>query len=153
MGVPLDKVDVAAPCPARWEDMKGGERVRFCEQCRLNVYNLSSMERAEAERLVNETEGRLCVRFFRRADGTMLTDDCPVGLVARARKELGRAVALIAGILGVGACGGGIERSLNEPQQKSARPTVPSGTATLGSFCYTTASAPASAGPDPTAPK
>jgi hypothetical protein len=42
---------------------------------------------AEAERLVVEKEGRLCVRFHRRADGTVLTRDCPVGL----RRWLARA--------------------------------------------------------------
>lgn len=34
---PLCHVKVAAPCPASWETMVGGERVRFCSQCNLNV--------------------------------------------------------------------------------------------------------------------
>jgi hypothetical protein len=34
------------------------------------------MTRAEAEALVAEKEGRLCVRFYRRPDGTMLTRNC-----------------------------------------------------------------------------
>ena len=37
------------------------------------------MSRTEAENLLTNSEGRLCVRFFRRADGTILTQDCPVG--------------------------------------------------------------------------
>jgi hypothetical protein len=59
--------------------MYGDERKRFCKQCKLSVYNLSGMSREEAERLVMNAEGRLCVRFYRRADGTMITQDCPVG--------------------------------------------------------------------------
>jgi hypothetical protein len=83
---PLDRVKVAAPCPANWEEMAGSEQVRFCSQCSLNVYNLSGMSKREAESLIANTEGRLCVRFYRRADGTILTDNCPVGLRALRRR-------------------------------------------------------------------
>jgi len=38
---PLDHVRIAAPCPADWDRMLGNDRVRFCGQCSLNVYNLS----------------------------------------------------------------------------------------------------------------
>src|SRR5688572_1756724 len=76
---PLDKVKMASPCPADWSQMYGTERKRFCGECKLNVYNLSGMTRDEAEALVMNAEGRLCVRFYRRDDGTILTKDCPVG--------------------------------------------------------------------------
>lgn len=76
---PLKNIRVAAPCPADWNEMYGDERKRFCSECKLNVYNLSGMTRREAERLIVNAEGRLCVRFFRRADGTVLTKNCPVG--------------------------------------------------------------------------
>ena len=65
--------------------MQGDERVRFCEQCALHVYNLSAMTASEAENLVLEKEGHLCVRFFQRNDGTVLTQDCPRGLAALGR--------------------------------------------------------------------
>jgi hypothetical protein len=83
---PLDDVRIAAPCNAGWDNMVGTERVRFCGQCNLNVYNLSAMTRRDAERLIAETEGRLCVRYYRRADGTILTKNCPVGLRALKRR-------------------------------------------------------------------
>jgi hypothetical protein len=73
----LDQIQIASPCNARWEDMEGGQRARFCGQCRKHVFNLSAMTRAEVETLVQEKEGRFCGRFFRRADGTLLTADCP----------------------------------------------------------------------------
>jgi hypothetical protein len=38
------------------------------------------MTRDEATALVYQTEGRLCVSFYRRSDGTILTENCPVGL-------------------------------------------------------------------------
>jgi hypothetical protein len=59
--------------------MYGDDQKRFCKECKLNVYNLSGMTREDAERLVTNAEGRLCVRFYRRADGTIITQDCPVG--------------------------------------------------------------------------
>jgi hypothetical protein len=76
----LDELQVANPCPANWADMVGSDRVRFCASCQKNVFNLSGMGREEATELVRGAEGRLCVRFFRRTDGTILTEDCPVGM-------------------------------------------------------------------------
>jgi len=76
----LENIKIAAPCSADWNEMVGDERQRHCGACKLNVYNLSGMSRAEAENLIFKSEGnRLCVRFYRRADGTILTKDCPVG--------------------------------------------------------------------------
>jgi hypothetical protein len=83
---PLDNVRIASPCNADWDQMHGNERARFCGQCNLNVYNLSSMTKAQAELLIEQTEGRLCVRYFRRTDGSVLTKDCPVGLRAFRRR-------------------------------------------------------------------
>jgi hypothetical protein len=83
---PLDYVTVAAPCSAGWGDMLGDERVRFCGQCSQNVYNISAMTKQDAERLITQAEGRLCVRYYRRADGTILTNNCPVGLRALKRR-------------------------------------------------------------------
>ena len=74
--IPLEVIDIANPCPAEWDAMRGDDRVRFCKHCSLNVYNISGMTRADAEALVAEKEGRLCVRFYRREDGTVLTIDC-----------------------------------------------------------------------------
>jgi hypothetical protein len=76
---PLNDIKVASPCSMNWEEMYGNERKRFCGDCKLNVYNLSGMTRDEAENLIMNTEGRLCVKFYTRADGSILTQDCPVG--------------------------------------------------------------------------
>lgn len=76
---PLNNLKVASPCSQDWNAMIGSERKRYCGECKLNVYNLSGMTRTEAENLITNAEGRLCVRFYQRADGSVLTEDCPVG--------------------------------------------------------------------------
>ena len=96
---PLKHVRVASPCKADWDQMIGSDRVRFCGECSLNVYNLSAMTRDEAESLIARTEGRLCVRFYRRNDGSILTQDCPVGLRAIRRRLSNVRKAVIAASL------------------------------------------------------
>jgi hypothetical protein len=92
----LGRARIAAPCPTSWDAMEGDDRVRFCGLCQLNVYNLSAMTRAEAEALVARTEGRVCARLYRRADGTVLTKDCPTGLRAVRRRVRRKAAAVFA---------------------------------------------------------
>ena len=83
----LDSVRVASPCNASWDEMLGDDRVRFCTSCEKNVFNLSAMPREDAERLLAERmNGELCVRFYQRADGTVMTQDCPVGVTKKRRK-------------------------------------------------------------------
>lgn len=120
---PLDHVRVAAPCSAGWENMRGNEQVRFCDKCSLNVYNLSSLSKRDAERLVMSAEGRLCVRFYRRADGSILTQNCPVGLHALKRRlsRVGKAtvsavLSFLAGIAGVGVLTSGRGETIGESE-------------------------------------
>ena len=94
-GLPLlDQVRVASPCKADWNEMLGDERVRFCLSCEKDVYNLSSMAKDDAEALLRERLGDdLCIRFYQRADGTILTADCPTGVKKKRRRKLALAVA------------------------------------------------------------
>jgi hypothetical protein len=96
----LKHVKIAAPCSADWGAMTGNDRVRFCGQCNLNVYNLSDMTRREAESLIASSEGKLCARYYRRADGTVLTNDCPVGIRAMARRVKRISATLISAVIG-----------------------------------------------------
>lgn len=99
---PLNNVKIASPCRADWNAMIGDERQRFCGECQLNVYNLSGMTRQEAENLLLNSEGRLCVRFYKRADGSVITKDCPVGWRAvkqRVSKTAAAAASLVFGVL------------------------------------------------------
>jgi hypothetical protein len=99
----LNNIKIASPCSADWNAMIGDNRKRFCGDCKLNVYNLSEMTKVDAENFLSASEGRVCVRFFRRADGTVLTQDCPVGW-AKVKRKISRtataAFGLFAGLFG-----------------------------------------------------
>jgi hypothetical protein len=96
----LQKLQVASPCYERWDRMKGDDRVRHCASCKLNVYNVKELTGAEVEALVMRPQGQLCVRLYRRWDGTVLTRDCPVGL-QRARMRVATAMATAAAFVAV----------------------------------------------------
>jgi hypothetical protein len=98
---PLDNISIASPCSQDWNAMVGNERKRYCGECKLNVYNLSGMSSTEAENLVLNSEGRLCVRYFQREDGTILTQDCPVGWQAVKRRISRTAAAFVALFFGL----------------------------------------------------
>jgi hypothetical protein len=101
----LDQIQVASPCSASWNQMTGDERTRHCGACDKDVYNLSGMTREEAEALIIERNGELCVRYYQRADGTILLADCTVGVQRKRhqRRTATRAAALVAG--GLAAAG------------------------------------------------
>lgn len=93
----FDRIDIATPCAADWNQMQGDDRVRHCSDCRLNVYDISQMTRAEAATLIATNEsGRTCLRLYRRPDGTLLTQDCWARLrAARQRGWVAFAAALV----------------------------------------------------------
>lgn len=101
----LSNLRIASPCSASWDAMEGDDRRRFCGDCSLHVYNLSGLEEAEAVELLEANEGsRLCIRMFQRADGTVITQNCPRGL-ARVKRRMARVAVLAAGVLGAGVAG------------------------------------------------
>lgn len=95
----LDNIEIAAPCPAKWEEMVGDERERFCQSCALNVYDISQMTKTDAEEFLLSRQGvRACVQLYKRKDGTIITDNCPKGL--RAIRDRGmRLMKTVAGFL------------------------------------------------------
>ena len=95
----VNRLRIASPCPISWAQMTGNDRVRFCQVCNLNVYNIAELTRSEATALVGETEGRFCARLFRRSDGTVITRDCPVGLRAVRRRVARRTAAIFATVV------------------------------------------------------
>jgi hypothetical protein len=119
----LDDLQVASPCPARWEQMAGDDRVRHCGDCRRRVYNLSSLMRDEAEALIQKNEGHLCVRYFERADGTILfRDDCEAGALRRQRRHRRLVLAGAAAAFAGGAAVGTAWR-LAQPDEPAPSPT------------------------------
>lgn len=128
--VNLDRLRIATPCPISWEQMSGDDRVRFCDHCHLNVYNIQALTRLEAETLIASTEGRLCARLFRRADGTVLTKDCPVGLRALRCRVAKRTAAIFAAVISLTGVAMGQKSSSKDdktsctPQTKITRTTA-----------------------------
>lgn len=76
-GWSLEIAEIPEPCTVPWNSMKGDDRIRFCGQCTKNVYNISNMTRAEAQALLIDSEGRVCITMLKRADGTIVSDKCP----------------------------------------------------------------------------
>ncbi len=72
----LDSLYVDDPCSVAWDSMTGTDRIRFCSQCKQSVYDVSSLSANEAAQLIQDSGGDICVRFYRRPDGTLITKDC-----------------------------------------------------------------------------
>jgi hypothetical protein len=119
----LKTIRIASPCHASWADMSGDDRVRHCSLCRKTVYNLSALPADEAAALVVRTEGKICGRFYRRRDGTILTADCPVGAGIAARGRLRRltgcaltgVLVVLSGALARGSGGSGLRMHWEPP--------------------------------------
>jgi hypothetical protein len=73
-------------------------------KCDKDVYDLSALSREEADLLLAAREGKACIRLFQCDDGTVLTQDCPVGV---RRKRLA-----LAGVLALGSSVAGTALSL-----------------------------------------
>ncbi len=135
----LDNLKIAAPCPANWDEMVGTERERFCNSCALNVYNISAMSRSEAEEFLALKGGnRVCVQFYRRHDGTVLTDNCPKGLRKlrnQGKRFLKAACAFFVLILTGQAAGAGEDNAT--PTETPAIPSAPVKIPERGGFSRT----------------
>ena len=94
-------IRVSSPCPKSWLELPGNDRVRYCAECKLNVYNLADLSREEIEKLVRRTQGRLCGRLYRRAEGTATLGDCP----ASKDREIVHRIFSIAAVLGLALFG------------------------------------------------
>jgi len=61
------------------------------------------MTKDEIRALLARTEGRICGRLYRRADGTLMTSDCPSGLQVLRQRMSRLATAVIAAMFSVAA--------------------------------------------------
>lgn len=101
----LNAIQIPKPCPANWGDMIGDDHARYCGICEKHVYNLSAMSAEAAADLVREKEGDLCVRLYKRLDGTVMTADChPAPTTSRVLKHITTAATFAASLF-VAGCG------------------------------------------------
>ena len=114
----ISKFSVAKPCPVGWDTMRGNDRERICDMCERSVYNIAAMTPAEVKKLAARASSeRICVKLYRRADDTVMTRDCPVGLRAyrkRVAKFAGTALSLVLGLFSAGY-GQSNDRKVDEP--------------------------------------
>lgn len=85
------QIEIKTPCTADWDSMIGNDRVRFCEHCNLSVNDLSQLTPKRVRRLITKSNGRLCVRYRRRPDGSPVIKELPARLLT-----IGRRVSRIA---------------------------------------------------------
>jgi len=91
--------------------MAGDERIRHCSLCELHVYNFAEMTRDEIRELLMRSNGRVCARMYRRADGTLLTRDCP-SMLKTARRRISRfGSAVMAALLSLSSLAAGCATS------------------------------------------
>ena len=101
--------------------MQGDDRVRHCAQCNLDVYNFAAMSDLEVERLIANRQGRLCARIYHRADGTVLTQNCPVEFRAQVRKVSRIAGAALSAAMSVGVAFAQTQNQIPQQQFKCTK--------------------------------
>jgi hypothetical protein len=129
----LDNLQIAKPCHAVWEQMTpvdeaGGERVRHCGSCDKNVYRVAGMSRAEVTALIVAKEGQVCLRMAKRSDGSLITNDCPVGVAAWRKKMAKVGAAAAAAFAAIFAFASRTMTTMGEPMPTVgvvATPTMP----------------------------
>ncbi len=137
---PLDQIRIASPCDVDWASMTGDERKRHCGECKLDVYDFGAMSRSEAEDVLAGAQGRLCARFARRPDGTVVTRDCgPVRrrIARRMRRLRAAAAAALAFVstFALSACGRGDAEPAPKPDTKEAPIPLPDPEPFMGIVC------------------
>jgi len=62
----MQRLRIASPCPMKWENMPGTDRLRHCASCNLNVHNFAAMTPSEIGEVLAASEGRVCGRLVQR---------------------------------------------------------------------------------------
>ncbi len=81
------------------------------------------MTRAEVEALLGQMKTSPCVRYFERVDGTIITQDCPVGVQRKERRKL--ALAVLGGTVMWGATMAGAASLASSLVQRDADADIP----------------------------
>jgi hypothetical protein len=78
--IPFEEYFIAAPCEAQWKDMEGTDRFRTCQRCKCIVFDVKRMSLEDAKSMIFTREGKSPQAFYKREDGTFLTQNCPIGV-------------------------------------------------------------------------
>lgn len=62
------RIEIANPCPKKWAEMSGDDRVRFCESCQHNVTDLSNCSPEDLADMA-KSDGRKCLRMDQTKQG------------------------------------------------------------------------------------
>jgi hypothetical protein len=96
---------VRTACPKSWSELAGSGATRFCSECSLHVHGAAQLTRAQAERLVAEASGRVCMRLQIDPAGAPLYRDAAAAQPRVLDRAMRWALAAAAGLLA--ACHGG----------------------------------------------
>ncbi len=93
----------ASACGMVSDQVNSGEKLSFCERCRLRVYDFNGMDDAEAQAYIQllEERGGKNVVLYKRSDGRFLSSDCPVGLKTK-RNQFVAIVLAVTFFVGLG---------------------------------------------------
>ncbi len=69
----LDRMQVQTPCEMDWELMAGDKKVRYCDLCQRNVYNLVQLTRVEIDKIWETEPERVCARIMKDDAGRLVT--------------------------------------------------------------------------------
>ncbi len=84
----LDGITIASPCPIAWDQIGGGGRVRFCQTCQKNVFDVIEMTTVEAAAIFSDDQALPCVRLCHDSDGRIVTADRAPGVRGRIWRRL-----------------------------------------------------------------
>jgi len=124
----LDSIDVPSPCSEGWDSMVGDDKKRHCLGCNKDVFNLSTMTRSEARKLMVSSRGEICVRYARMPNGRIVTTE------QSRLHQITRSSAVAAGVIAASLSLSAITYAQGEPiLTKADRETVNKGIAKNGS--------------------
>ncbi len=89
----LAELRIASPCSESWDAMRGDRHVRHCARCDKDVFDLGGLTRQQIADLLYLRGADLCARFYRRADGTIMTADCVDARRLRTHRRVAVSVA------------------------------------------------------------
>ena len=102
----LDELTVPIQCFVPWDSLNGDDVARHCSSCNQTVHNVSAMSTVEAAAFVAANEHNVCLRFYKRPDGTIITRDCQEEIPLRQKGVIRRAGLLILSWLGLSLIAG-----------------------------------------------